>query len=416
MQNDKLSGVGVWPAVLVGMAERFSFYGLRSVLFMLLVYGADAENPGLGWERDQALSFYGNFISIFAVSILLAGFLIDTVLTARKALLLGSALFGAGLFVLSVMAGLGGSTSALYVGLALVVVGSSLVRPAVLLAIADNYAGKESGLAAALYGYQWIAISVAAFLAPLVVGTFSESYGWYVGLAVAAGVAFSAATLIGVAKPTSIEVVQPPVSRPQLPAWLVVVIPVFLSLLSGFSSDLVDSRVNAVFSTTEMMSVGDYTFPVRALQALGIVLSPVFAIAILLLLRRRMMNLLPMGKLMVCSIAFYLISALIMFWRKEYSESIETVYWAVLVLILALMAELLLFVPLLTKIVGASFFRFRATAVAAYLSLSIAGSAWLIKWMADTSSTASWLWMVAGFVLTIVIGLLCYGWRRPMAN
>lgn len=62
----------------IEILERFSYYGLRSILILFLT-------QTVGWDKMEASSFYGTFTGILIIGPLFAGLLAD--LTKRPGLL-----------------------------------------------------------------------------------------------------------------------------------------------------------------------------------------------------------------------------------------------------------------------------------------------------------------------------------------
>lgn len=408
MENNKNATIGVWPTVLVGMAERFAFWGLRSILVLFLISDANSINPGLGWDRELAFSFNGNFLSIFALSIVAAGVVIDFLLSVKRALLFGSVAFAAGLLLLAVAAVSRELDLLLYVGLGLAVVGSSLIRPAIYLAFGDNSIGNESRLASILYGYQWLAISVAAILAPLIVVTLSDSKGWYAGLFICSAVVLAAGVLVSRVK--ILSTLADTNTEKAMPIWLVAFVPVLLYWVVQFSSKLLDDRADAFFLTTDTVSWGGIEVSVRIFQTVVLVLGSLFSLIPLFAFRRRSHNKLPMMELLVAGVSLYIVSALIVAYAERAELKFD--YSVLLATFLTLVAELLLFVPLLAKIAAATNYRYRATAVSLVLSFPIFLSNWLWPKIGEASSGISWSLLFFGFVTALVVGVVFYRKER----
>ena len=316
MQNNKNAAVGVWPTVLIGMAERFAFWGLRSIFVLLLISDVDSSNPGFGWDDELAISLNGHFISIFAFSIVAAGLVIDILLSVKRALLFGSVAFGTGLLLLAVVAVSRELEWLLYVGLGFSVAGSSLIRPAIYLSFGDNAKGNESRLASVLYGYQWLAISIAAILSPLVIVTLSDSNEWYVGLFICSAVVFAASLLTLKANVLSTSL-DSSVEKTTTPAWFIAFIPVLIYWMVEFASKLLDGRTDTLFHAADTVSLAGIEIRVRLFQTVVLVLGSLLALIPLLAFRRRALQEIPMTKLLVAGISLYMASALLVVYAER---------------------------------------------------------------------------------------------------
>ena len=79
--------------------ERFSYYGMRAVL---VLYLTDlTANGGLGWSQADALKLYGIYTGLVYITPLIGGWLADTFLGQRRAILIGAVLMAAGQFTLA---------------------------------------------------------------------------------------------------------------------------------------------------------------------------------------------------------------------------------------------------------------------------------------------------------------------------
>lgn len=52
---------GLFLLFATEMWERFSYYGMRALLVLSMVAGAETANPGFGWTSAEALRLYGLF-------------------------------------------------------------------------------------------------------------------------------------------------------------------------------------------------------------------------------------------------------------------------------------------------------------------------------------------------------------------
>ena len=74
--------------------ERFSYYGMRAVL---VLYLTDlTANGGMGWTQADALKLYGIYTGLVYITPIIGGWLADTFLGQRRAILFGAVLMAAG--------------------------------------------------------------------------------------------------------------------------------------------------------------------------------------------------------------------------------------------------------------------------------------------------------------------------------
>src|SRR4029078_5922240 len=75
---------GLYLLFATEMWERFSYYGMRSLLVLSLVAGVGAANPGFGWSQGEALKLYGLFTGFVYFTPLIGGWLPDNYLCQRQ--------------------------------------------------------------------------------------------------------------------------------------------------------------------------------------------------------------------------------------------------------------------------------------------------------------------------------------------
>ena len=169
------------------MWERFSYYGMRALLVLFMT--ELAVRGGLGMTDTSATAIYGLYtFSVYAVA-LPGGWLADRLLGQRHAVLYGGIIIAAGHFALAVP-----TLAAFYAGLALIVIGTGLLKPNVSAIVADLYpeggARRDAG-----FSIYYMGINIGAFGGPIICGYLGEGINWHLGFG-AAGVGM----LLGVAQ------------------------------------------------------------------------------------------------------------------------------------------------------------------------------------------------------------------------
>ena len=179
------------------MWERFSFYGMRSLLVLymtkyLLLPEQSGTVLGLGGTRRalealfgpldvQPLSsqIWGFYTALVYFTPLFGGLLADRVLGRRRTVVLGAVLMAIGHFMMAV------EPLFLFALLALIL-GNGAFKPNISTQVGALYAPGDDRRDRA-YSIFYLGINVGAFLAPLVCGTLAVHYGWHYGFG-AAGV------------------------------------------------------------------------------------------------------------------------------------------------------------------------------------------------------------------------------------
>ncbi len=157
----------VLPLLFAGeFAERFSFWGLQSLLVLYLTKSLELPN-------NKAYLVYGTFTAFtFALSIL-GGLVADLFLSFRKALTLGAilAMLGNIFLVFSAL-------RATYLGLALLITGTALFAPNVANFLGGFYQESDAKRDKAFTLF-YMAPNLGGLFGPVVYGILAMRYGWH---------------------------------------------------------------------------------------------------------------------------------------------------------------------------------------------------------------------------------------------
>ena len=163
------------------MWERFSYYGIRALL--LLYMTADVSSGGLGMSAAIGGPIYGLFTSMAYMMALPGGWIADRLIGQRRAVLYGGLLIAAGNFSIAIPAT---SLTAFYLGLALIVCGTGLLKGNVSVIVGKLYKEHDNRRDAG-FSIFYMGINLGAFAAPLFCGKLGQQINWHLGFA-AAGV------------------------------------------------------------------------------------------------------------------------------------------------------------------------------------------------------------------------------------
>ncbi|MGA8498412.1 MAG: peptide MFS transporter [Xanthobacteraceae bacterium] len=179
------------------MWERFSYYGMRSLLVLymtkyLLLPEHSGDVRGLLTVKSaletifgpldiQPLSsqIWGFYTGLVYFTPILGGLLADRVIGQRRTVIIGAVLMAIGHFMMAV------EQLFLFALLALIL-GNGAFKPNISTQVGGLYAPGDHRRDRA-YSIFYVGINVGAFLAPLICGTLGEKVGWHYGFA-AAGV------------------------------------------------------------------------------------------------------------------------------------------------------------------------------------------------------------------------------------
>jgi proton-dependent oligopeptide transporter, POT family len=179
------------------MWERFSYYGMRSLLVLymtkyLFLRGHAESALGLAGLKSgleavfgpldiQPLSsqVYGLYTALVYLTPIFGGLLADRVLGQRRTVIIGAVLMAIGHFMMAV-------EQLFLLALVALILGNGAFKPNISTQVGGLYARGDRRRDRA-YSIFYVGINIGAFLAPLVCGTLGEEAGWHYGFA-AAGV------------------------------------------------------------------------------------------------------------------------------------------------------------------------------------------------------------------------------------
>ncbi|WP_152396416.1 peptide MFS transporter [Paenibacillus guangzhouensis] len=160
---------GLYILFFTEMWERFSYYGMRAMLVLYLT--AALISGGLGFSESSAISVYGFFTGACYFTPLLGGYLTDRYLGRRKAITIGGIAIAIGNFALFASQ----TVSALYIGLALIIIGNGFFKPNISTLVGDLYPKNDRRIDSA-YTIFYMGINVGSLISPLICGYLAEQY------------------------------------------------------------------------------------------------------------------------------------------------------------------------------------------------------------------------------------------------
>jgi POT family proton-dependent oligopeptide transporter len=165
------------------MWERFSYYGMRALLILFMT--AAVEKGGLGFSTSKGGAVYGLYTAMIYLFSLPGGWIADRIIGLRNGVLWGGVIIALGHFSMAIP-----TMDTFYLGLALIVIGTGLLKPNISTLVGALYADNDSRRDAGFSIY-YMGINVGAFFSPLVCGYLGENINWHYGFG-AAGVGMTA--------------------------------------------------------------------------------------------------------------------------------------------------------------------------------------------------------------------------------
>ena len=150
--------------------ERFSYYGMRAILIYYLTW--PVAEGALGFDAKRAGLIYGTYTMSAFLFAIVGGFVGDRFLGARRAVEIAALVIAAGHFTLAIA-----SQATFFLGLALVAIGSGLLKPNMSTLVGSLYASGDPRRDAG-FSLFYMGINVGAFLGPVVVGFLAQHASW----------------------------------------------------------------------------------------------------------------------------------------------------------------------------------------------------------------------------------------------
>jgi len=173
-------------------AERFSFYGMRTILVVFMtqyLMGADGQLAPM--NEEDAKGWYHLFVSAVYFTPLIGAVLSDVWLGKYRTILLLSLVYCAGHLALA----LDDTRVGLALGLGLIALGAGGIKPCVSAHVGDQFGWRNRQLISRTFGWFYAAINVGAFVSTLLTPWVLRHHGphWAFGIP---GVLMALATLL----------------------------------------------------------------------------------------------------------------------------------------------------------------------------------------------------------------------------
>ncbi|MGK0386898.1 MAG: POT family proton-dependent oligopeptide transporter [Patiriisocius sp.] len=179
--KDKVIGhpAGLFVIFFTEMWERFSFYGMRILLVIFLTAPLFGDNSGWGWTSENALALIGTYGSLLYLTPIVGGWIADKFTGYRIAVVIGCFIM-----MLGHVSMVFETQWSLYLGLALLIIGTGFFKPNMTSMISEMYKGKESKKDGA-YTIYYMGVNAGAFFGMMLCGYLAENVGWSYGFGLA---------------------------------------------------------------------------------------------------------------------------------------------------------------------------------------------------------------------------------------
>jgi proton-dependent oligopeptide transporter, POT family len=228
------------------MWERFTYYGIQSLLILFLV--AASGRGGLGFSDKTASDIWGLYAGGTYLLSVLGGWIADRLIGGQLAVFSGGVLITFGNALLAT-----GGTRSFFLGLIFNVLGVGLLKPNVSATVGELYPEGGSRRDAG-FSIFYIGINIGSLLGPMLVPLTAQHYGWHAGFALpAVGMLFGIVQFLATRRYLGRAGAAPASTRPR--AWLALwaLVAVIAALIALTLSGTV--TVNAVTLSTAVSRV-----------------------------------------------------------------------------------------------------------------------------------------------------------------
>ncbi|TXK71590.1 peptide MFS transporter [Mesonia sp. HuA40] len=170
---------GLFVLFFTEMWERFSFYGMRVLLINFLTMAAIGYNPGWEWTTENAGALFGTYAMLLYITPIIGGVIADKFTGYRWAVVIGAVIMTLGHAAMAVE-----TEFWLYIGLALLVIGTGFFKPTMTSIISEMYKDlpkKKDGA----YTIFYMGVNAGAFFGMMLCGYLAERVGWSWGFGLA---------------------------------------------------------------------------------------------------------------------------------------------------------------------------------------------------------------------------------------
>lgn len=168
---------GLFVLFFTEMWERFSFYGMRSLLILFLT--ASFTDGGWEWTRENASALFGSYVGLVYLSTMLGGYFADKVIGFRWAVVVGATLMTLGHASMAIE-----TEFSIYLGLVLLVFGNGFFKPNMTSIVSEMYKDRPEKKDGA-YTLFYMGVNAGAFFGILLCGYLGEKVGWTYGFGLA---------------------------------------------------------------------------------------------------------------------------------------------------------------------------------------------------------------------------------------
>ena len=171
---------GLYTLFSTEMWERFSYYGMRSLLVLYLT--ATVVNGGFGLDEAAALEIYAIFTGLVYLTPILGGWVSDNLLGQRKTVYIGGLVMAIGQFIMATGAFMHGwdteyRTFISHFGLGVLILGNGFFKPNISTMVGEFYNDNDP-MKDSAFNIFYLGINLGAILGTFIAGGLGENVDW----------------------------------------------------------------------------------------------------------------------------------------------------------------------------------------------------------------------------------------------
>ncbi len=171
---------GLYTLFATEMWERFSYYGMRSLLVLYLT--ATVVNGGFGLDEASALEIYAIFTGLVYLTPILGGWVSDNLLGQRKTVYIGGLVMAIGQFIMATGAFMHGwdpefRAFVSHFGLGVLILGNGFFKPNISTMVGEFYDDNDP-MKDSAFNIFYLGINLGAILGTFIAGGLGENVDW----------------------------------------------------------------------------------------------------------------------------------------------------------------------------------------------------------------------------------------------
>lgn len=200
------------PYIIVNdIAERFSFYGVRTILVIFMTQFLMSSDGTLNtFSEEDATSYFHLFTATAYFLPVLGAILSDAALGKYRTIIYLSLVYCAGHFALFI----DDTRVGLFLGLTLIAIGAGGIKPSVASNVGDQFGRSNQHLLSRAYSWYYLGINIGSSTSSLLIPWLLEHYGPAIAFGVPGGFMFLATATFWLGRYKFVHV--PPVGRSYL--------------------------------------------------------------------------------------------------------------------------------------------------------------------------------------------------------